>query len=108
MGDRTRAWAPVPAAGGRRPRVHRRRYEEIRDEVLALAQTSGAATTEAILDDLIADDMVAAPTTWSSQWLFTDVVLESGGTTCGTREEDFFNGITSGTYAFERPCFEEP
>lgn len=68
--------------GRSRPRVHRERYEEIRDEVLALAQTSGAATTAAILDDLIADDMVAAPTTWSSQWLFTDVIVESGATTC--------------------------
>jgi hypothetical protein len=36
----------------------------------------------AILDDLVADDMVAAPTTWTSQWLFTDVIVESGNTMC--------------------------
>lgn len=36
----------------------------------------------AILDDLVADDMVAVPTTWSSQWLFTDVVVESGNSVC--------------------------
>lgn len=65
-----------------RPRVHRRRYAEIRDDVLALAQTFGSATTAAILDDLAADDMVAAPTTWTSQWLFTDVIVESGNTMC--------------------------
>ena len=80
--------------GRNRPRVHRRRYEEIRDEVLALAQTSGAATTAAILDDLLADDMVAAPTTWSSQWLFTDVIVESGATTCveGMNAVDYTQG----------------
>jgi ABC-type branched-subunit amino acid transport system substrate-binding protein len=62
--------------------VHRQRYAEIRDDVLALAQTFGSATTAAILDDLVADDMVAAPTTWTSQWLFTDVIVESGNTMC--------------------------
>ncbi|CAN5913629.1 hypothetical protein BH23ACT10_BH23ACT10_09840 [soil metagenome] len=61
-----------------RPDVHRRRYAEIRGNVVALAQTFGSATTAAILEDLVADDMVAAPTTWSSRWLFTDVIIESG------------------------------
>lgn len=65
-----------------RPGVHRRRYAEIRDHVLALAQTSGAATTAAILDDLVADEMIAAPTTWSSRWLFEDVIAESGNSVC--------------------------
>lgn len=64
------------------PPVHRQRYEEMRGEVLALAQTFGTATTMAILDDLVADTMVAVPTTRPSQWLFEDIIIESGGTIC--------------------------
>jgi hypothetical protein len=32
---------------------------------------------------------------------------ESGSVTGATSEEDFFNGVTAGTYAFERPCYED-
>jgi len=64
------------------PRTHRQRYEQVRGEVLALAQTFGTATTMGIRDDLVADAMVAVPTTRPSQWLFDDVILESGDTIC--------------------------
>lgn len=64
------------------PRVHRRRYLDLRDDVLALAQTFGAETTAAIRDDLQADTMVAVPTTRTSEVLFDDALAESGDTVC--------------------------
>ena len=64
------------------PEVHSQVYEEIKDSVLALAQTLGSPTTAAIIEDLEAEGIVAAPGSWTSAWLFRDVILESGNAYC--------------------------
>lgn len=71
------------------PQVHTRLYRAIEPHVLALAQTLGSPTTAAILDDLRASDVVAAPVSWTSLWLFHDVIIESGSTYC----IDSMNGL---------------
>lgn len=62
--------------------VHNQVYREIKDSVLALAQTLGSPTTAAIIDDLKANNIVAAPASWTSAWAFQDVILESGANYC--------------------------
>jgi ABC-type branched-subunit amino acid transport system substrate-binding protein len=64
------------------PDVHNQVWQEMRNDVLALAQTLGSPTTAAILDDLDARDVVAAPANWTSGNLFEDVILESGNVYC--------------------------
>ncbi|HEX2029467.1 MAG TPA: ABC transporter substrate-binding protein [Nitriliruptorales bacterium] len=64
------------------PQVHRRLYRGIEPHVLALAQTLGSPTTAAIIDDLEASGVLAAPVSWTSRWLFHDVIVESGSTYC--------------------------
>jgi ABC-type branched-subunit amino acid transport system substrate-binding protein len=64
------------------PTEHSRLYEEIKPNVLALAQTLGSATTEAILPDMRESDVVGAPAAWSSLYAFEDVILESGANYC--------------------------
>lgn len=62
--------------------VHRKVYQQIRDEVLALAQSQGLQTTVGILGDLTADSMLAVPASQTSAWLFQDAILETGASTC--------------------------
>jgi ABC-type branched-subunit amino acid transport system substrate-binding protein len=64
------------------PEVHNRVYQEIRGEVLALAQTLGSPQTAAILGDMQSDDVVGAPASWTSAWQFEDVIIESGTNYC--------------------------
>ncbi|MEV4574144.1 ABC transporter substrate-binding protein [Nonomuraea jabiensis] len=64
------------------PEVHRQVYNEIKDHVLALAQTLGSPTTAAIIGDLKAGSIVAAPASWTSAWEFEDVMIESGSNYC--------------------------
>ncbi|MGA9749720.1 MAG: ABC transporter substrate-binding protein [Nocardioides sp.] len=64
------------------PETHAQVYEEIKGDVLALAQTLGSPTTLAILPDLKAESMVAAPASWTSLWEFEDAILESGTNYC--------------------------
>lgn len=64
------------------PEVHNQVYQEIKPEVLALAQTLGSPTTAAIIDDMRANDIVGVPASWTSLWLFEDVIIESGSTYC--------------------------
>jgi ABC-type branched-subunit amino acid transport system substrate-binding protein len=64
------------------PAAHRRAYHEIKDKVLALAQTLGSPTTEAILDDLRARRMLAVPASFPSKWEFENVILEAGSSYC--------------------------
>ncbi len=64
------------------PEVHSQQYEEIKGDILAIAQSLGSPTTFAILDDLIANNIVTAPASWTSAWLFNDVIIESGNTYC--------------------------
>ncbi|GIH27381.1 branched-chain amino acid ABC transporter substrate-binding protein [Acrocarpospora phusangensis] len=64
------------------PETHRQVYNEIKDKVLGIVQTLGSPTTAAILDDLKANSIVAAPASWTSAWEFEDVILESGAPYC--------------------------
>jgi ABC-type branched-subunit amino acid transport system substrate-binding protein len=64
------------------PQVTNQVYQEIKPDVLALAQTLGSPMTAAIVEDLDSEDIVAAPAAWSSLYLFQDVILESGTSYC--------------------------
>lgn len=64
------------------PQIHNQVYQEIKPKILALAQTLGSPTTAAILPDLKANNVVAAPASWTSLWAFEDVVVESGANYC--------------------------
>jgi len=64
------------------PQIHNQVYQEIKSNILALAQTLGSPQTAAILPDLKASNVVAAPASWTSLWAFEDVVLESGANYC--------------------------
>lgn len=64
------------------PEVHNQVYQEIKGKVLALAQTLGSPTTAAIINDLRANNIVAAPASWTSAWAFEDVIIESGANYC--------------------------
>ena len=64
------------------PEVHNQVYQEMKDDILAMAQTLGSPTTATILDDLESSDIVAAPASWTSEFAFTDVILESGANYC--------------------------
>jgi ABC-type branched-subunit amino acid transport system substrate-binding protein len=64
------------------PDVHNQVWQEMRNDVLALAQTLGSPTTLAIIDDLEARNVVAAPANWTSANLFEDVIIESGAPYC--------------------------
>jgi len=64
------------------PQTHNQVYQEIKGKVLGLAQTLGSPTTAAIIEDLEANNIVAAPASWTSAWAFRDVILESGANYC--------------------------
>ena len=64
------------------PQVHNQVYQEIKPNILALAQTLGSPTTAAILPDLKASNLVAVPASWTSLWAFEDVIVESGTNYC--------------------------
>ncbi|SDU64494.1 ABC transporter substrate-binding protein [Jiangella alkaliphila] len=68
------------------PQEHSAAYREIEPEILALAQTLGTETTEAILGDMDSDDVIGAPASWWSGWNFEDndngLILESGYSYC--------------------------
>lgn len=64
------------------PTEHSRLYEEMKPEILALAQTLGSATTNAILADMNASNIIGAPAAWSSLYAFEEVILESGANYC--------------------------
>ena len=50
------------------PQTHNEVYQEIKPNILALAQTLGSPTTAAILADLKASSIVAVPASWTSDW----------------------------------------
>jgi ABC-type branched-subunit amino acid transport system substrate-binding protein len=64
------------------PQTHNQVYQEIKPSVLALAQTLGSPTTAAILTDMKAASIVAAPAAWTSGYAFEDVIVESGANYC--------------------------
>ncbi len=64
------------------PEVHNQVYQEMKDDILAMAQTLGSPTTATILDDLESSNILAAPAAWTSEYAFTDIILESGANYC--------------------------
>jgi ABC-type branched-subunit amino acid transport system substrate-binding protein len=62
--------------------THNQVYQEIKGDILALAQTLGSPTTAAIISDLKRSSIVAAPASWTSAWAFEDVIVESGANYC--------------------------
>jgi ABC-type branched-subunit amino acid transport system substrate-binding protein len=64
------------------PTEHSRLYQEMQPNILALAQTLGTPQTQAILEDMKASDIVAAPAGYSSLFNFEDVILESSANYC--------------------------
>jgi ABC-type branched-subunit amino acid transport system substrate-binding protein len=64
------------------PTEHSRLYEEMKPNILALAQTLGTPTTQAILPDLDASNIVAAPAGYTSLFNFEDIILESSANYC--------------------------
>jgi ABC-type branched-subunit amino acid transport system substrate-binding protein len=76
------------------PQTHNEVYQEIKTKVLALAQTLGSPTTAAILGDMKANSVVAAPAAWTSAYAFEDNILESGANYC-------FESMNAVDYAVE-------
>lgn len=64
------------------PDVHARVYNEIKGDVLAMAQSLGTVATEAMLRDPDAEELVVLPATLGSNWLFEDRVMEIGSSYC--------------------------
>jgi len=64
------------------PQTHNEAYQEMKGKVLALAQSLGSPTTAAILSDMKANNVLAAPAAWTSAYAFEDNILESGANYC--------------------------
>ncbi|MFW6091867.1 MAG: ABC transporter substrate-binding protein [Actinomycetota bacterium] len=61
---------------------HARLYEEMKPNILAIAQTLGTPTTQAILPDMESSDIIAAPAGYTSLFNFEDVIVESTANYC--------------------------
>lgn len=68
------------------PAEHAAQYQQIEDSILALAQTLGTVNTEAVLDDMDDNDILALPATWWSGYAFAEndkgLILENGYSYC--------------------------
>lgn len=64
------------------PDVHAQGYNEIKGDILAMAQSLGTVATESMLRDPDAEELVVIPATLGSNWLFEDRVLEIGTSYC--------------------------
>ncbi len=64
------------------PQEHKAKYDEIKANVVGLAQTLGSPTTAAILNDLKTENVLSVPASWTSAWAFEPVILESGTNYC--------------------------
>lgn len=82
---------------------HAKAYQQIRENVLGLAQTLGTIPTEAILPDMDADDMIGVPASWWSGNHFTSsdkgLLLESGYSYC----TEAMVGLDWFTDTYEKP-----
>lgn len=64
------------------PDVHAQVFGEIKDEVLALAQSLGTAHTNGILEDIQDESILTQPTSLGSNWIFEKGVIEIGTNYC--------------------------
>ena len=62
--------------------VHAQVFEEIQDDILALAQSLGTANTNGILGDLQDENILTLPVSLGSNWIFEDGVIEVGTNYC--------------------------
>lgn len=62
--------------------THKEVFDQIKGNILALAQTLGSPTTAAILAELKASSIVSVPAAWTSAYAFEDVIIESGANYC--------------------------
>lgn len=67
---------------GYSPETHNEVYQEIKPDIAALAMSLGSPTTAAILDDLEANNIVTVPASWTSNYVFSEIVLENGASYC--------------------------
>jgi ABC-type branched-subunit amino acid transport system substrate-binding protein len=79
------------------PTEHSRLYEEMKPNVLALAQSLGTPTTLAILDDLRASNILTVPAGYTSLFNFDDIMLESMANYC----VEAMNGIDYAVETYE-------
>jgi len=65
---------------------HAAQYNQIAGSIAGIAQTLGTVQTEAVLDDMIARNLVAVPTSWWSGFGFDEndggIVMETGYSYC--------------------------
>jgi len=64
------------------PDKHAAAYEQIKDNVAALAQSLGTAQTNAIIGDAKAESMLIGPVSLGSNWIFEDIAIEVGTSYC--------------------------
>ena len=83
------------------PETHNQVYQEIKPNILALAQSLGSPTTQAIADDLESSNIVAAPASWTSANEFQPFILESGNNYCveSSNALDYFSDQNDGEVA---------
>lgn len=62
--------------------AHAQEYEEMKDEILAIAQSLGTAHTNTILSDAKDEDIVIGPAALGSNWIFEDNAIEIGTSYC--------------------------
>lgn len=67
---------------GYSPETHNEVYQEIKPDIAAVAMSLGSPTTAAILDDLEQNNLVTVPASWTSNYVFSDIVLENGASYC--------------------------
>lgn len=62
--------------------THAQMYQEIHEDVLAIAQSLGTAHTNTILPDAKDDEMIIGPASLGSNWIFEDNTIEVGTSYC--------------------------
>lgn len=77
------------ADGQYNPQTTAAEYQRLEPQIAALGQTLGTPQTEAILDSMKSDNVIAATLTWWSGWEFEDNIVESGSNYC----MDAMNGV---------------
>ncbi len=64
------------------PEVHSEVYQEIRNNIVAVGISLGSSPTIAVEEDLEADSMFAVPMAWNSDFIFSDIIAETGPNYC--------------------------
>ncbi|MEX2554477.1 MAG: ABC transporter substrate-binding protein [Actinomycetota bacterium] len=81
------------------PQEHVAQLRQILPNILALAQSLGTPPTIAAKDIMEDENLVAAPASWWSGWVFDDLVIESGYNYC----VESMNGLDWASETFGKP-----